>query len=307
MNQPSSQRRVAVLMGGHGSERDVSLRTGAACADALRALGHVVTEVDATRDALRSLDPNEIDVAFLALHGDAGEDGRVQGFLEILGIPYTGSGVLASALAMDKIQSKRIFNHTGVTTPAWSIWNGDLEDPSRPRPPVVIKRSMEGSSVGVTIARTDNEVVAAAASVGRGALLCEELISGRECTVAVLDGTVLGVLEIVTRDGNYDYQTKYHRTDNEYRVLQADGSDAPVVRACSEQAARACAALGCRGMARVDVLVDERGAWVLEVNTLPGMTASSLVPKIARAMGWSFEELVARMLQSARLDDGELP
>jgi D-alanine-D-alanine ligase len=135
-------------------------------------------------------------------------------------------------------------------------------------------------------------------------LLCEELIAGRECTVAVLDGDVLGVLEIVTRDGRYDYETKYHRTDNEYRVLAVDGPDAAMVQACSVQAARAYGALNCRGMARVDVMVDERGPWVLEVNTLPGMTATSLVPKIAAALGWSFETLVARMLDSARLDDG---
>ncbi len=304
MNHPASQRRVTVLKGGHGSERDVSLRTGAACAAALRSIGHIVQEVDATRDALQALNPADMDVVFLAMHGDAGEDGRVQGFLEILGVPYTGSGVLASALAMDKIQSKRVFAAAAVATPRWSVWDGDLASEAAPRPPVVIKRSMEGSSVGVTIATTADDVIAAAASAGRGMLLCEELIAGRECTVAVLDGDVLGVLEIVTRDGRYDYETKYHRTDNEYRVLAVDGPDAAMVQACSVQAARAYGALNCRGMARVDVMVDERGPWVLEVNTLPGMTATSLVPKIAAALGWSFETLVARMLDSARLDDG---
>jgi D-alanine-D-alanine ligase len=296
-----SGRHIVLLEGGTSHEREISLRTGAACAEALVRLGCVVERLDATKEALASLTGMQPDCVFLALHGGAGEDGRVQGFLDALGLAYTGSGVLGSALAMDKVRSKRVFDSAGVPTPSWEVVSASCAHP--PFLPCVVKRSLEGSSVGVTLVRSDEEWTGALAQPGRGVVLVERLVDGRELTVAVFDGKALGVLEITTTSGVYDYETKYNRTDNTYTVLRADDPEsAPLIESASDAAEAAYDALGCRGMARVDMMVDGRGVQVLEVNTLPGMTATSLVPKIAAACGWSFDLLVEELVLAARCD-----
>lgn len=295
-------RAVALLQGGVGSEREVSLATGAAMQGALERLGCEVTVIDATPAGLRGLAAAPPSCAVLALHGGSGEDGRVQGYLDVLGVPYTGSGVLASALAMDKLRSKQIFTSLGIPTPEWTVLDpGASGEP--PFLPCVAKVSCEGSSVGVHVLKYAEDWPAASAIAGRGEVFFERWIDGRELTVAVFEGEPLGVLEVRTVSGQYDYEAKYQRGDNTYTVIPLDDQkDGAMARRTAELGREAYAALGCRGMARVDVMFDGAGPWVLEVNTLPGMTGSSLVPKIAAARGWSFDQLVEEMVLAARSD-----
>lgn len=294
------QSDVAVLMGGPSHEREVSLRTGAGCAAALRQLGYPVREIDLSDDAIRDLVLNRPQVVFVALHGTPGEDGTVQGLLELLRIPYTGSGVLASAVGMDKVRSKRMFEAVGVQTPRWTVADSSMT--RAPWLPCVVKPSLEGSSVGVSLVRDESEWSAAVTRcrAGRGLPLVEELIEGDELTVGLLDGELLGVVRIVANATFYDYDAKYQRNDTQYEVPARldDALQADVVSA-AQQAYRA---LGCRGVARVDVMLQGRAPYVLEVNTIPGMTATSLVPKMAAAQGMAFPELCERILQAASTD-----
>lgn len=297
---------VGVLMGGRSAEREVSLRTGAAVLDALRRCGHRAVGVDAGRDLPRVLARRKIGVAFLALHGRGGEDGTVQGLLECLGIPYTGSGVLASALAMDKKQTKWIFRAHALPTPDFEVlavgtrrgWPLD-----RLEPPVVVKPVCEGSTVGMSVVRTRGALARALATAFRydPEVLVEVFVPGRDLTVGVLGDRALGVVEMRPRGGFYSYRAKYTSGATEYLV------PAPLT---ARQTARtqklalaAHRALGCRGASRVDFRLDERGRLqLLEVNTIPGMTATSLLPKSAAEAGIGFDELVTRILADARLD-----
>lgn len=300
----TAPRRVLVVMGGDGNERAISLATGRAMADALVRAGEQVETFDFRRERLAELAAVEADVALIAVHGLDGEDGHLQSFFEMRGMPYSGSGVLASALALDKVRSKQAFEANGVPTPAWSVLPRLPEAPTMPlRAPCVVKASREGSSVGVAIVRS-----AAAWSIGwrtalkgEGELLVEAFVEGRELSVGVSDGRCLGIVEIAAADGFYDYEAKYQRGDTDYR-LPAPLS--PEVAARVEDAA-SCAyrALGCRGVARVDVMLDgDDQPWVLEANTVPGMTATSLVPKMAAASGVSFEAFVVGLVDSATTD-----
>jgi len=297
---------VGVLMGGRSAEREVSLRTGAAVLAALRRCGHQAVEIDAGRDLPQVLARRRVSVAFIALHGRGGEDGTVQGLLECLGIPYTGSGVLASALAMDKKQSKGIFRAHGLPTPDFEVLVRGVPGAwplERLEPPVVVKPVGEGSSVGMSVVRTRAAMAKALATALRydPEALVEMFVPGRDLTVGVLGDQVLPVVEMRPRGGFYDYSAKYKKGETEYLV------PAPLT---ARQAARtqelALAAhrtLGCRGASRVDFRLDERGRpLLLEVNTIPGMTETSLLPKSAAALGIGFDELVARILAAARLD-----
>ena len=295
--------RVAVLLGGMSAEREVSLRTGAAVAEALRRRGADVVEIDAGRDLARRLEEARPDAVFIALHGRWGEDGAVQGLLEVMGIPYTGSGVLASALAMDKGRAKAVFESRGIPTPSYQVLGREegvvaveLE------PPVVVKPLCEGSTIGVTVVRESADLNAAlegAREYGTEVLV-EKFIHGREVTLGVIDGEPFPLVEIAPEKGFYDYESKY--TAGRTRYL----CPAPLERELSEAATRAgCAAyrsVGCSGVARVDMMVDPDGQpWVLEVNTIPGMTATSLLPMGAAAAGLGFDDLVERMLAGAGL------
>ncbi|PIE22990.1 MAG: D-alanine--D-alanine ligase [Planctomycetota bacterium] len=294
-------KRVALLLGGNGSEREVSLATGEAMREALLRLGAELRVVDTASPALFELGQWRPELAVLAVHGAAGEDGRLQGYLDILGIPYTGSGVLGSALAMDKLRSKQIFASNGLATPRW-VESTTISGMEPPFMPCVAKAANEGSSVGVHIVRSREDWAQSAELDGRS-ILIEEFIEGREFTVAVMDGRLLGVLEITTASGRYDYEAKYQRSDNVYTVLSPEHPrDGEMVRRMGELGLKGYAALGLRGVARVDLLLDERGPWLLEANTLPGMTASSLVPKIAASIGWDFDRLVEEIALAARFD-----
>lgn len=295
---------VAVLMGGRSAERDVSLRTGAAVAEALRQRGHEVVEIDAREDLPAKLAEAAPAKAFLALHGRWGEDGTVQGLLEMMGIPYTGSSVLASALAMDKGLSKVIFRAQGVPTPDFQVLaSGESVDRIRIDPPLVAKPLREGSTIGVAVARAKEDVPGAvdAARAHADDILVEAFVAGREVTLGVIDGDPLPLVEVVPESGFYDYQAKYHSGGTTQYHCPAPLPPSQAVEA-TQVGCAAYGALGCSGAARVDILIDAAGRpWVLEVNTIPGMTPTSLLPKAAQAAGITFGELVERMLAGAAL------
>lgn len=300
-------QRVGILMGGMSSERDVSLRTGEAIFDALQERGYDVVKIRVDRQIDRALREHPIDVAFLALHGTYGEDGCIQGLLEILGIPYTGSSVMASSLAMDKLKSKQLFRLYNVPTPPYYLVHeqklSELEEIHGSFGfPTFVKPRCQGSSVGAGRASNMVELKARCTEALRydEFALVERFVAGREVTVGLLDGKALGALEIVPKTGIYDYATKYHTTGNEYH-LPARLSPTRY-KGVLNLAERAVQALDVRGATRVDLLVTEgENEYVLEVNTLPGMTATSLLPKIAKGAGYDFGDLCEAILQRARL------
>lgn len=304
-------RRVGVVMGGSSGEREVSLRSGAAVAAALEGRGHQVVRLELPDDAAaasRTIQSAHIDVAFLALHGRHGEDGCVQGLLELLGIPYTGSSVLASALAMDKQKSKELFRlHNVPTPPYYAVTAEDeLDDIETMHGsfgfPVVVKPRGEGSSLGVKKAESISDLVKAlrAALELDDVVLVERYIAGIEVNVGLLDGRPLGAIEIVPKSGLYDYEAKYTPGMTEY-FMPARLSPTRY-RGVLNLADRAARALGVTGPCRVDLLVTRgENEYVLEVNTLPGMTETSLLPKIAADAGYDFASLCEAILASARL------
>lgn len=296
--------RVGVLCGGWSSEREVSLRSGQAVYDALVQRGWDVVSIDVGRDLAEVLASEPIDVAWLALHGRHGEDGCVQGLLEVRGTPYTGSGVLASAVAMDKHRTKVMLGGVpGVTLAPHRIVTPQHPPPTARELPVVIKPAVGGSTVGLTVVRDVDAWPAAVARAGaEHPLVMEEAwIPGLEITCAVLDGEAFPLVAIQPEGGLYDYEAKYHATSTRY-VCPAP-VEASVAQQAQQAATAAYEALGCRGLARVDFLVPQEGGPVmLEVNTLPGMTARSLGPMAAAAAGLGFDELVERILRGARCD-----
>ncbi len=296
-------KRVAVLLGGFSPEREVSLVSGRACAQALVRKGYDAIEVDPEPHLLAQLHAADPDVVFNALHGEWGEDGRVQGVLEYFQRPYTHSGVLASALAMDKTMAKVFFAQAGLDTPRGAIVpRADLA--AHPMdPPYVVKPNAQGSSVGVFIVREgDNrppEVLAGKDWTLGDALLVEEFIPGRELTVTVLHDRPLAVTEIVTDAAFYDYDAKYAAGGSRH-ILPAEVST-ELERRCFDAALKAHEALGCRGMTRADFRYDpaEDRLALLEVNTQPGMTETSLAPEQAGHAGMPFDDLVAWITEDA--------
>jgi D-alanine-D-alanine ligase len=300
--------RVGVLLGGLSVEREVSQRTGAAVVQALRGLGYDVVEIDAQKDLPARLVAERVGVAFIALHGRYGEDGCVQGLLESMFIPYTGSGVLASSVGMEKVFAKQMFLAHGIPTPqhlAFRDANGALAaTEALPFPfPVVVKPSREGSSVGVHICKTPEQYEGAVKDDSQyaGELLVEQYIKGREVQGAVLDDEALGAIEIVPAREFYDYTAKYTANSGTKYLFPAPLPPAQYARV-NEVCLAAHKALGCRGATRSDVIVTETGGvYLLEVNTLPGMTATSLLPKIAAGRGIEFPSLCERLLLGASL------
>ena len=304
-------KHVAVLMGGWSAEREVSLRSGKACADALDRTGrYKVTRVDVDRDIAATLRALAPDCALNVLHGRPGEDGTLQGMLEILGIPYSHSGVMASAVAMQKDIAKTVLNAAGVPVPGGRLVDR-LEAAKKHvlPPPYVIKPVAEGSSVGVFIVREDQahppqELTASDWTLG-DKVLVEPYIPGKELTCAVIGDKALGVIEIVAATKFYDYEAKYAPGGSKH-VLPAPVSS-EIYAACQRLALAAHNALGCRGVTRADFRYDDSqpglaGLACLEVNTQPGMTETSLVPELAAYDGVSFAELVSWMVEDASLD-----
>ncbi len=298
-------KHVAVLMGGWSAERDVSLDSGRACANALKELGYQVTEVDVAPDVAEVLTKLKPDLAFNALHGTFGEDGCMQGVLEMLKIPYTHSGVLASSLAMDKPMAKRIFEMAGLKCPRGKVLSYDELIKGDPMPrPYVAKPAAEGSSVGVYII-TAEEKRPLGDIIERNDVdwIVEEYVPGREVTVAVLNDKPLGVTEIRPKEGFYDYANKY--TDGKTEHICPAQLPKDKYESVMSMAYAAHKALGCRGLSRADFRYDdtkEEGVfYLLEVNTQPGMTKLSLSPEIAAYAGIDFNELVRLLVQDARL------
>jgi D-alanine-D-alanine ligase len=301
---PLLGRHVAVLLGGLSSEREVSLVSGRDCADALERLGATVTRVDAGRDLAQVLARLKPDVCFNALHGAWGEDGCVQGVLETLNLPYTHSGVLASALAMDKAKSKAVLAAAGVTVPGGGLY--DRLDVARDHvmaPPYVIKPNAEGSSVGVFIVseganRPPQELAAPDWAYGEQVMV-EPYIRGLEIAVGVMAGKAMTVTEIIPRTGFYDYEAKYAEGGSEHIVPARMPRHA--LEKAMELSERAHAALGCRGVTRSDLRYDDVKdiLVLLEVNTQPGMTPTSLVPEQAALQGVDFDSLVLWITEDA--------
>ncbi|HCS70328.1 MAG TPA: D-alanine--D-alanine ligase [Rhodospirillaceae bacterium] len=296
---------VAVLMGGWSAEREVSLVSGAACAKALQDAGYQVTTIDVQRDVgalITRLYPRP-DAVFNALHGRFGEDGCIQGLLDILGIPYTHSGVLASAVAMDKPMAKRLFEAEGIPVADHVVTTIEAARAKEPMArPYVAKPMNEGSSVGVHIVREgDNEPPFEGSGWSYGELvMIERYIPGRELTVSVMGGKALAVTEITTGRGFYDYDAKYINGGS-IHVIPAE-VDKSVYDQAMDLSERAFKAIGCRGVARTDFRYDGDTLYMLEINTQPGMTPTSLVPEQAAHAGLSFQDLVVWMVEQAECD-----
>ncbi|MAO54633.1 MAG: D-alanine--D-alanine ligase [Rhodospirillaceae bacterium] len=296
---------VAVLMGGWSAEREVSLVSGAACVKALQDAGYDVTTIDVQRDVgalITRLYPRP-DAVLNALHGRFGEDGCIQGLLDILGIPYTHSGLLASAVAMDKPMAKRLFEAEGIPVAEHVVATIEAARAQEPMArPYVAKPMNEGSSVGVHIVREgDNEPPFEGSGWNYGEeVMFERYIPGRELTVSVMGGEALAVTEITTARGFYDYDAKY-ADGGSIHVVPAE-VDQDVYDAAMDLSERAYKALGCRGVARADLRYDGQDLYMLEINTQPGMTPTSLVPEQAAHKGMSFQDLVVWMVEQAECD-----
>ncbi|MBF8763658.1 D-alanine--D-alanine ligase [Pseudomonas putida] len=292
--------RVAVLYGGKSAEREVSLKSGAAVIGALTEAGVDVVAIDVGDDLLARLQSEKIDRAFIILHGRGGEDGSMQGLLECLGIPYTGSGILASALAMDKLRTKQVWQSLGIPTPRHAVLASEsdcLRASTELGFPLIVKPAHEGSSIGMAKVNSEQELVAAWRDAAKydSQVLVEQWIHGPEFTIAVLRGQVLPPIALGTPHVFYDYDAKYIANDTQYRI--PCGLDSAKEQELIDLTARACDAIGIEGWGRLDVMQDEQGRfWLLEVNTAPGMTDHSLVPMAARAAGLDFQQLVLAIL-----------
>lgn len=292
--------RVAVLYGGKSAEREVSLKSGSAVLSALQAAGVDAFGIDVGDDFLQRLNSEKIDRAFIVLHGRGGEDGSMQGLLECAGIPYTGSGILASALAMDKLRTKQVWQSLGLPTPRHGVL-ASIEDCQRAATelgfPLIVKPAHEGSSIGMAKVSNVQELIAAwqAAAGYDSQVLVEQWIQGPEFTIAMLRGQVLPPIALGTSHIFYDYAAKYLVNDTQYRI--PCGLSADKEAELKALTARACEAVGTQGWARADVMQDAEGSfWLLEVNTVPGMTDHSLVPMAAKAAGLDFQQLVLAIL-----------
>lgn len=307
--------KVAVLMGGRSAEREISLMSGQGVLQALRSQGIDAHAFDPAERDISELKKDGFARCFITLHGRFGEDGTVQGALELLGIPYTGSGVMASSMAIDKVMTKRVLLSESLPTPRYALLRQGVYSPAQVAAlpdtlglPLIVKPAREGSSLGLTKVNTRADMagaVALAASLDAD-VLCEQFISGDEVTCPVLgtgdEARALPVIRIVAPEGNYDYHNKYFTDTTQYLVPCGlpEGEEAAI----QQLVLQAFRTLNCRGWARADVMIDKatRQPYLLEVNTSPGMTSHSLVPMSARAAGISYEALCVQVLKTARLD-----
>lgn len=295
------------MMGGLSREREISLKSGKAILRALTEKGYNASPLDVGPGIAETLIKEKIEIAFIALHGRFGEDGTIQGMLELMRIPYTGSGVLASALALHKIMAKKFFLCENIPTPTYEVFLREEIEKNPPQNislplPFVVKPAREGSTIGVSIVREENEWIPALKEAGKydDEILVEEFMGGREITVGILEGIPLPIIEIIPKSGFYDYHSKYTKGETEY-IIPARIPREKYLYA-QEISLKAFQVLGCAGFARVDLMTDKDGnPFVIDVNTMPGMTETSLLPKAASYAGISFEELVERILLGASL------
>lgn len=293
------KKKIGVLLGGRSSERNISLKSGDAVLQSLKRSGYRAVAVDASKNMIDVLRKEKVQVAFITLHGRWGEDGTVQGLLEMMGIPYTGSGVLGSSMAMDKAVMKLILKTAGVPTPKYSIvyeGNGSVFPV-----PYVVKPANEGSSVGISVVRIKKDAPAALKEAFKynSKVLVEEFIRGQEITVAVVNGKALPVIEVRPESGFYDFEAKYTKGKTRYIVPAEIGTG--VSKKASDMALKVYKVFDLSGSARVDMLVKGRTPLVIDINTSPGMTETSLVPKAWVCTGRTFDELVEEILMEAAL------
>jgi D-alanine-D-alanine ligase len=307
--------KIGVLMGGRSPEREISLKTGNNILSGLKNAGFEVVGIDACENVVEDIKREKIDLAFVALHGPLGEDGTIQGLLEFLDVPYTGSGVLASALAMDKIMTKRVIHHMGVPTPAYYVVESHLLDSSvgfeeieKRRKlagleiPVIVKPSIGGSTIGTHIVRHEKDLPAAYKDAAKycNEVLVERFVPGIEITVGILgDETpfALPVIEIIAEGGFYNYTTKYQPGMSTHIIPARIPED--LYKKSQEYAIEVFRAIGCYGMGRVDFIIENNNLWCLEINTIPGMTETSLLPETAAKHGIDFETLLKNQVEYA--------
>lgn len=293
------RKRIAVLYGGKSFEREISIKSGAAVLNSLIKLGHNATGIDAAENLVEKLKKEKIEIAFIALHGRWGEDGTVQGLLEIMGIPYTGSGVLGSSIALDKTIMKLLFESTGIPTPAYLI-STSSHTVAFPLP-FVVKPANEGSTIGISIVREKKEIARAIRVARRydRKIVIEEYIKGSEITVGIVNGKALPVIEVKPSSGFYDFHAKYTKGMTEYII------PAKIKRATANRARgialKVYEMFELSGCARIDMLVQGDNPLVIDINTSPGMTETSLVPKAWGHLGGTFDGLVEEILKGAKL------
>ncbi|EAT10945.1 D-alanine--D-alanine ligase [Bermanella marisrubri] len=294
--------KVAVILGGNSAEREVSLRSGEAIYQALIAQDIDAVKIDSARNLIGQLAEQKVDRAFIALHGVGGEDGTIQGLLEFYGIPYTGSGVKASAICMDKWRSKLIWQGLSLPTPKFTLVESlsDLKEfANQVGYPLMVKPSLEGSSIGISKVASEAQLERAFVDAKQtgSSVLAEQFVEGLEFTVGILDGKALPAIQLKAANDFYDYNAKYLQNDTQYIVPCGLESEK---EACLQSLAlQAYQSLDCHGWGRVDVMQDAKGDfWLIEVNTIPGMTDHSLVPMAAKARGMSFEALVLNILET---------
>ena len=291
--------KIGVLLGGKSSERDISLKSGNAVLQGLKRSGYKAIAIDASKNLIDTLKKEKIQVAFIALHGRWGEDGTVQGLLEMMSIPYTGSGVLGSSMAIDKAVMKLIFATSRIPTPKYAIiYNG--KGASFPLP-YVVKPANEGSSVGISIVKKKQEAAAALKEALKydSKIIVEEFVKGQEITVPVINNRALPVIEVRPKSGFYNFEAKYNKGKTEY-IVPAQISSAMAKKA-SDIALTVYAIFNLSGSARIDMLIKDKTPLVIDINTSPGMTETSLVPKAWECMGRTFDELVEEILLGAAL------
>ena len=309
--EAASLGKVAVLMGGASSEREVSLMSGQGVLDALRSRGVDAHTFDPSQRALCDLKTEGVNRVFIALHGRYGEDGTIQGALELMGLPYTGSGVMASSVALDKLMTKRIWSAAGLPTPEWAQVRSAAETEAafaRLGAPMIVKPSREGSTLGLSKVKRLEDCAEAYAQAAQmdDLVLCERCVIGDEVTQPILgsgeQARVLPLIRVVAPDGNYDYHNKYFGNDTQYLI--PSGLDTTEETAIGDLVLRAYQCLGARGWGRIDVMIDahSRQPYLLELNTSPGMTSHSLVPMSAGHAGLAYPDLCLCLLGQARLD-----
>lgn len=292
-------KKIGVLYGGLSGEREISLKSGIAVANGLKKLKLKSCLIDADRNTAEKIRKAKIDIAYIALHGQFGEDGTMQGMLEVMGIPYTGCGVFASAASMDKDISKTLFKSAGINTPDWFVLKKHKMIPAI-NYPVAVKPLKQGSALGISIVKkaSDFEKAAREAFKYDDEIMVEQFIEGTEITVGVLNGKALPVIEIVPKGKFYDFKSKYQKGCSRHiipaRISKKSEADA------KKAAEKIFKVFKCRAVCRIDMIIDKKGkVWVLENNTVPGMTETSLLPDAAAAAGYSFEDLLAEILKSS--------
>ncbi len=298
--------KVAVLLGGKSSEREVSLMSGTAVLEALQRQGVDAHAFDTGHHSLTDLAAEHFDCAFIALHGRYGEDGTIQGALDLMGVPYTGSGVMACALAMDKWRTKLVWHASGIPTPRFEMLSAQTNFVATADSlglPLIVKPAREGSTIGLTKVSSSKAVAGAYREAAKhdSIVLAEQFVDGPELTASILDDEALPLVRIEAPGGNYDYDAKYFSDETQY--FCPSGVDAGLEDRVKSISVDAFRILGCKGWGRVDVMIDADGEpWVLEANTVPGMTGHSLVPMAATVAGLSFDQLVIRILEAADVE-----